>query len=108
MAAGQEGEMIGDALRMIRVFHDIPQKRLAEQLKMSASHLSEVESNKKKPTLDLLDRYAEVFKIPVSSIMFFSEEMGNGTTTDKIRVSISEKVLALLKFIAIRAGKEAA
>ncbi len=100
--------MIHDALRMIRVFHDVSQKDLAQRLQISPSHLSEVESNKKRPTLDLLDRYAAEFKIPVSSIMFFSEEMQNGSRADRVRVGISEKVLALLKFIAARANKDAA
>lgn len=99
--------MINDALRIIRVFHDLSQKDLAQRLQISPSHLSEVESGKKRPTLDLLDRYASEFKIPVSSILFFSEEMGNSSRANRVRVGISEKVLTLLKFIAARAGKGA-
>ena len=100
--------MINDALRLIRIFHDVAQKDLAGRLHVSASHLSEVESGKKRPTLELLDRYAAEFKIPVSSILFFSEEMKAGKKSEKVRIGVSEKVLALLKFIAVRAGKEAA
>lgn len=100
--------MINEALRMIRVFHDVPQKRLAELLEIAPSHLSEIESGKKNPTLQLLERYANEFKIPVSSIMFFSENMENGSQAEKLRLKLSGKVLALLKFIAAKAGKEAA
>ena len=46
--------MIGDALRMIRIFHDISEKNLAARLSVAPSHLSEIESNKKVPSLDLL------------------------------------------------------
>lgn len=99
--------MTGDALRMIRVFHDVSQKDLATRLHIAPSHLSEIESGKKKPTLETLDRYASEFKIPVSSIMFFSEEMESGSRSEKLRMNISEKVLTLLKFIAARSGREA-
>jgi transcriptional regulator with XRE-family HTH domain len=94
--------MINDALRMIRVFHDIPQKELAARLKIAPSYLSEIESGKKQPTLQLLETYADEFKMPLSSIMFFSEKMEDGTR-NRLRLNISNKVLALLKFIAARA-----
>ncbi len=99
--------MISDALRMIRVFHDVSQKDLAVRLQIAPSHLSEIESAKKQPTLQLLDRYAQEFKIPVSSIMFFSERMETESRSEKLRLNVSEKVLALLKFIAARSGREA-
>ena len=100
--------MIGDALRMIRVFHDISQKDLAARLHVAPSHLSEIESNKKTPTLDLLAKYSSEFQIPMSSILFFSEEMKTGSRSEKLRVNVSDKVLALLRFIAARSGKNAA
>jgi len=100
--------MISEALRMIRVFHDLSQKDLSARLHIAPSHLSEIEAGKKQPTLQLLERYSTEFGIPVSSIMFFSEQMGGGSRAEKLRLNVSEKVLALLKFIAVRAGREAA
>ncbi|MCH4091856.1 helix-turn-helix transcriptional regulator [Acetobacter sp.] len=100
--------MIGDALRMIRVFHDLSQKDAAEKLEIAPSFLSEIEKGKKKPTLDLLKRYANEFKMPVSSIMFFSEEMANASRSEKLRLTVSSKVLSLLQMVAARAGKDAA
>ena len=100
--------MLNQALRMIRVFHDMPQKHLATRLDIAQSHLSEIESGKKEPTLALLQKYSEEFKIPVSSILFFSEHMKDGKEASKLRVSISSKVLALLEFIAARSGRDAA
>ena len=94
--------MINDALRMIRIFHDIPQRELATRLKIAPSYLSEIENGKKQPTLQLLESYAEQFKMPLSSIMFFSEQMKGGAP-DRLRLNISSKVIALLKFIAARA-----
>lgn len=87
----------------MRIFHDLTQKDLAEKLEISTSHLSEIESGKKTPTLSLLERYANVFNIPISSIMFFSENLDQeNPRLEKARVMVSSKVLALLDFIAER------
>ncbi len=96
--------MLNEALRLVRVFHDLSQKELAEKLGISKSYLSEIEAGKKTPTLDLLNRYSEVFDIPVSSILFFSENLNNGTRTEKLRTFVSSKILAILNFIAERSG----
>ncbi len=97
--------MISDALRLIRVFHDLRQKELAEKLGIASSHLSEIEHGKKQPTLQLLEAYAAQFNMPVSSIMFFSERM-NDSHAERIRMQLSKKVVALLDFIAARSGRE--
>jgi transcriptional regulator with XRE-family HTH domain len=100
--------MIGEALRVLRIFHDLAQKDLAMKLEIVPSYLSEIESGKKEPTLQLLRKYSEEFRIPLSSILFFSEHLSNPPAADRLRLSVSSKVLALLKFIAARAGREAA
>jgi transcriptional regulator with XRE-family HTH domain len=96
--------MINDALRLMRVFHDIKQKELAEKLGISSSHLSEVESGKKAPTLQLLQSYAEHFGIPLSSILFFSENVGAVDPEGRARNFVSGKIISLMKFMAERAG----
>ena len=97
--------MLSKALRLMRVFHDLSQKDLAEKLGMSKSYLSEIESGKKTPTLDLLSRYSEIFDMPLSSIMFFSENLDNNNIkTEKLRTFISSKVISLLNFIAERSA----
>jgi transcriptional regulator with XRE-family HTH domain len=92
--------MLNKALRLMRVFHDLSQKDLAEKLGISKSYLSEIESGKKTLTLDLLNRYSEIFDIPPSSIMFFSESLNSDLKTEKLRTFISSKVITLLNFIA--------
>jgi len=67
--------MIGEALRLIRVFHDKKLVELARELDISTSYLSEIENDKKRPNLALIEKYAEVFNTKPSSILFFSEEM---------------------------------
>lgn len=96
--------MLNEALRLMRVFHDLTQKELAEKLGISKSHLSEIESGKKIPTLDLLKRYSDVFDVSMSSIMFFAENPNGDVDIEKLRGFISSKVLAIMNFIAERSG----
>lgn len=95
--------MLHEALRLIRVYHDMNQSITAEKLGISKSHLSEIESGKKKPSLDLLEKYGQVFDVPLSSIMFFSENVGKGPMYEKARRLVAGKLLKLLKYIDERA-----
>jgi len=70
---------IGEALRLIRVFHDEAAKKTAAELKISLSSLSRIENGKKKPSPDLLGRYAMHFDIPLSGILLFAEELDEAT-----------------------------
>ncbi len=98
--------MIHEALRLIRVFHDLKQVELAERLGVSKSHISEIEKGSKTPSLDLIQRYATEFKIPVSSIMFFAEELPNAKSGDKVRSKIAGKVIDILRFVERKADAE--
>ncbi len=94
--------LISDALRLIRVFHDLKQQNLADKLGISKSYLSEIESGKKSPSLDLIGKYSIIFSIPPSSIMFFSENMEGGSgkkTEDRAKSAIAGKIIRFLKFI---------
>lgn len=88
-------DKLNEALRLMRVFHDLSQKELAEKLRISKSYISEIESGKKTPTLDLLNRYSEFFDIPVSSIMFFSESLNS----KEIKTFPANKILAMLTIV---------
>jgi len=96
--------MLHEALRLIRLFHDISQTELARRLGISKSYLSEIETGKKQPTLALLQQYSTEFKLPMSSIMFFSEALEKNSFSERTRLRVSQKVIALLNFIAERSG----
>lgn len=98
--------MIGEALRLIRVFHDLKQVELAARLGVSKSHLSEIENGNKMPSLELIQRFSEEFRMPVSAIMFFAEELPNALRGDSVRKKIAAKVLDLLSFIEKKAHAE--
>lgn len=71
---------LNKALRFLRVFNDKTLSKLARELDISIGYLSEIESNKKTPSLDIIRRYARVFKTKESSILFFAERLDNQNT----------------------------
>ena len=89
--------MLNKALRLLRVFHDLKQKDLAEKLGVSKSYISEIESGKKTPTLALLERYTEVFEVPTSSILFLAENLD--CDREKMVTFVPSKMLALLNWV---------
>jgi transcriptional regulator with XRE-family HTH domain len=98
--------MLNEALRLVRAYHDLSQSELCVQLGISNSYLSEVESGKKQPTLELLNRYSEHFGIPVSSLLFFSENLHHVGLTSNLRVGAAKKVLALLQWVEAKSVRE--
>lgn len=102
--------MLSEALRLIRVYHDLKQSELADRLGLSKSYVSEIERGHKTPTLDVIEKYASEFRIPASSILFFSEKLSSGTPTENLQSRakgiISGKVLSFLKFIEERTSNE--
>ena len=50
-------------LKALRKFNRMTQAELAPKLEISRPYLCEIEKGGKKPTLDLIYKYAEVFKI---------------------------------------------
>jgi transcriptional regulator with XRE-family HTH domain len=92
--------MLNKALKLMRIFNDLSQKDLAGKLGISKSLISEIESGRKNPTIELLGKYSTFFDIPVSSIMFFSESLNQDIKTENIRGFISSKILAMLEVIA--------
>ncbi|WP_394777574.1 helix-turn-helix transcriptional regulator [Undibacterium sp.] len=95
--------MLNEALRLIRAYHDISQSQLSSELRISNSYLSEIESGKKQPTLEFLKKFSERFEIPLSSLIFFSENI-EAKVTDKLRKAAARKILALLTWIEEKDG----
>lgn len=94
--------MLHKALRHLRRYHRMTQEELAGRLEISNNYLSEIESGKKAHaiTVDLLNRYASVFGVPVSSLMLFSEELESDKRSEKIRVAMAANVLKVLDWVA--------
>jgi transcriptional regulator with XRE-family HTH domain len=93
--------MIGEAFKIVRVFNNMTQQELAKELGISHSYLSQIESNKRTPTLETIKGFSSFFKIPVSSVMFFAEQLdgGEGETDKQARLAFGQKILAMLSKI---------
>lgn len=94
--------MIHKALRLIRQFHGFQQRELSEKLGISKSYLSEIESGRKTVSYSLLESYSEIFEIPTSSLVFFSETLSNENPTkfyEKFGKAFSGKIIKLLEWL---------
>lgn len=99
--------MLNEALKQIRVFHQLKQVDLAQELGISKSHLSEIESGKKAVSMDLLHKYSNYFSVPASSLMLFSENMEAAKKSDKLRLKCAKKIVSLMEWVsASNAGKK--
>jgi transcriptional regulator with XRE-family HTH domain len=94
--------MIGDALRLIRTFHDMKQGELGEALGLSNSYISELERNNREPSLLVIHKYAEYFDVPASSILFFAESIGDSKPHSKAKHMVSKKILSIMEFLTQR------
>ncbi len=90
--------MLGEALRLIRVFHDCKTGELAAALGLSASYISEIEKGKKNPSMDTLKKYAEFFDTTVSAIMFFSEDIEKDKGM-QVRAATRKKLVRFLQIM---------
>lgn len=95
--------MLNEALRLIRVYHDMKQNEAAVKLGVSTSYLSEIEKGRKEPTLDVLRKYEAAFQIPVSSILFFSENLGQSAAKEKARSFVASKIIKLMQYLEEKA-----
>lgn len=93
-----EKSKLAEALRLLRSYHDVSQIQLSAELRISRSYLSEIESGKKQPSLDLLKAYAARFSVPLSAILLFSEAVEAGPIAERIRRASTSAALKLLNW----------
>jgi transcriptional regulator with XRE-family HTH domain len=92
--------MYNRALKLIRQYHRLSQVELADHLGLSKSFISEIEKkNGKKPSIDVLERYAAHFNISLSSLFFFAESTEASDIAERSRVFAADKVLKMLEWL---------
>ena len=96
--------MISETLRLLRRFNGLSQTEMAQRLGVAKSWISSIEAGKKEPTYALLQSYATVLDIPLSSILFFSEQIDKRKPSERVRSFVSKKILAILEYIDAQAG----
>jgi transcriptional regulator with XRE-family HTH domain len=92
-------QMYHRALRLMRQYHRLSQVELASRLNLSKSFVSELESGRKKASIDVLERYANFFKIPLSSLMLFAEKADDADFGERTRTFTADKILKMLEWL---------
>jgi len=64
---------IGNVLKALRIANGYKIKELSDYLGISRSYISEIETNCKKPSLEIIEKYSKIFKINQSAILMFLE-----------------------------------
>ena len=94
----KDKSMLSNALKLIRQYHAMDQRQVAMAVGIAVSTVSMLETGTRVPSYDILCGYSKAFNIPVSSILFFSEELEN-EDHEKVRVFVAEKVLKILNWV---------
>jgi transcriptional regulator with XRE-family HTH domain len=88
--------VLGQSLKLVRIYHNFSQSDACTRLDISRSYLSELESGKKKPSLEVLEKYSAVFNIPVSSILILSE---HSQISSEKKSYVAKKMRRMLEWI---------
>jgi DNA-binding XRE family transcriptional regulator len=101
----KEGEiMIGDVLKRTRTIYGYKATEMSSMLGISASYLSEIENNKKQPSLELLEKYAKIYGIRLSSLILLSENIEEAEKSGKGTAMIRNMMIHLIQGMSISAG----
>lgn len=94
--------MINDALRLLRLYLGLSQKEVAQETGLSQSLISEIETGAKSASFEALHKYSSAFKISMSKLLFFAEELSDEPVAKKGKLIIASRVLRLLDALSPR------
>ncbi|WP_416052800.1 helix-turn-helix domain-containing protein [Cupriavidus basilensis] len=97
--------LICEALRLIRVYHDMTQTELASKTGISVSTISMLESGQRQPSIEMLRKYAAHFDVPLSSILFFGEQLEFAPIVRPVSRTIAKKIIQILNWVADRTAQ---
>lgn len=89
--------MIGKSLKRLRSIYGFKASDFSEKLGISPSYLSEIENEKKQPNLDLLQKYADIFQIKLSSLILIAETYDEAETQGKGDNFIGKMMIRLIE-----------
>ncbi|MBU9632078.1 helix-turn-helix domain-containing protein [Burkholderia multivorans] len=91
---------ICEALRLIRVYHDLKQKEISVRVGVGTPTISMLESGQRQPSVDVLQKYADAFGVPMSSILFLAEQLAEPPIQRPVSKTIHKTVIQILNWIA--------
>ncbi len=71
---GLEKGRLGNAIRRARTEKNISQERLAEMLDITPTHLKHLESEHRRPSVEVLFRLAEILRFSIDDLIFEERE----------------------------------
>lgn len=89
--------MIGDTLKRTRMIYGYKAFEMSELLQISKSYLSEIENNKKQPSLELLEKYSEIYGMKLSSLILLSENYEEANNSNKGDKFIRNMMIKLIE-----------
>ena len=89
--------MIGDVQKRTRIIYGYKASEMSSELGISASYLSEIENNKKQPSLELLQKYANIYGIRLSSLILLSENMDEAEKSGKGTIFVKNMMAHLIQ-----------
>jgi transcriptional regulator with XRE-family HTH domain len=93
----QESMPLGKALRILREYHGLKQVEAADRLGFTKSVVSELESGSRSASLEVLNRYSESFKMPLSSVVLLAElQNSQSAEPTSVKRLVTEKALKIL------------
>ena len=97
--------MIGDVLMRLRKIYGYKAVEISKLLGISASYLSEIENNRKQPSLELLNKYAGLFGIKLSSLILLSESYEEAECQGKGATMIRSMMIKLINGMTKKDGE---
>lgn len=91
--------MVGQALKSIRGIYGYKAKEVADELGISAGYLSEIESEKKQPSLEMIEAFSKFYKIRMSSIFYLAEEIPDDSNNGELRNSIRNRAFKIIEIL---------
>jgi transcriptional regulator with XRE-family HTH domain len=64
----------GRAIKLVRTAYGLTQAQLAERLSVGASHLSLIEAERRKPSLEVLEEIANALGVPVHLLALLASD----------------------------------
>lgn len=89
--------MIERALKLAREYSGISPSDMAKRLDVSRSFIADLESGKKRVHVEVLQKYANVLKLPASAFLDFADALSG--EADPERQKRAEKLVHVLNWV---------
>lgn len=90
---------IGLVLKRLRLIYGDNAKNFSNKISLSPSYLSEIESGKKEPSLEILNRYSKLLDIKLSTLIMLAEnkeELAKEKFPKKLIQPMMKKIVELM------------